>query len=160
MARSKGNYFEPVPGAPVPLSVTVRRHVSFSEVDAMGIVWFGRYAGFCEAAAEELGRQCGLSYRDFFAANLRAPIVQYHVDYLTQLHLQEEIAITASLMWTEAARLNTQFAIRSQAGALAARACTVQLLLDGTTGELCIATPALLEQCRRRWRAGEFGDLQ
>ncbi len=39
-------YFQPVPGGPPPLRMIVKRQVRFEEVDSMGIVWHGHYAGY------------------------------------------------------------------------------------------------------------------
>ncbi len=68
--RKKGGYFPHPEGAPPPLVIRVKRRVGFSEVDVMGIAWYGRYPGFFEEASAELGRLCGLSYRDFADARL------------------------------------------------------------------------------------------
>jgi acyl-CoA thioester hydrolase len=160
MRNRTGQYFATEPGAPAPLSLAVRRRVSFSDCDPMGIAWHGRYPLFFEAASTELNRACGLSFAEFFDAGLRAPIASLHTDFFVPLRLDEDIRITATVVWSEAARLNTQFAIHGQAGNLAAAGCTVQLFTDAATGQVCIATPALLERCRRRWRAGEFRALQ
>src|SRR5665811_387893 len=102
-------YFCREVNAPPPIGVAVKRRVGFNEVDPMGIVWYGRYAVYFEEGAAELGRRCGLSYADFFGAGLRAPIAQYHVDYLRPLVLDEEFAIQCSLIWNEGARLNTEY---------------------------------------------------
>ena len=106
---NKVEYFKRIKDAPESLDVCVKRRVSFSEVDVMGIVWYGRYPGYFEQGAAALGRRCGLSYKDFYEANLRAPIVQFHIDYYQPLILDEEFTIKASLLWDEAARLNTEY---------------------------------------------------
>jgi len=160
MRNRGGQYFEPEPGAPAPLALTVCRRVAFSDCDPMGIVWHGRYPAYFEAASAELNRACGLSFAEFFAAGLRAPIASLRVEYFSPLRLDANVAVTATLLWSAAARLNTQFAIRDEAGRLCATGCTVQLFTDAATEQGCIATPALLDRCRRRWRAGEFRHLQ
>ena len=120
--RARKAYFETEPGAPAPLQWDVSRRVRFSEVDALGIVWHGRYAGFFEEASAELGRRCGLSYRDFYEAGLYAPIVQLHIDYFQPLRLDEEFAIRGRLHWCEGARLNSEYELIKVDGTLAARA--------------------------------------
>ena len=64
--RQHRGYFETDESAPPPVKVRIQRCVNFSEVDAMGIVWHGNYPKYFEAASAELGRQCGLSYRDYY----------------------------------------------------------------------------------------------
>ncbi len=154
--RRKKVYFGTVGGAPEPVVVKIGRRVRFSEVDVMGIVWHGRYALFFEEASAELGRRCGLSYRDFYESELRAPIVEFHVDYYRSLFLDEEFEIRAAMFWHEGARINTEFQLLKQDGTLAASGYTVQLFTDAKTGEVCIISPPLLERCRGRWKDGEF----
>jgi acyl-CoA thioester hydrolase len=158
--KKKGKYFKVSEGAPAPLVVRVKRRVSFSEVDAMGIVWFGRYPVFLEEASAELGRRCGLSYKDFADANLSAPIAQFHIDYHQPLLLDEVFTITASLCWSEGARLNTEYSLAKEDGSIAATAYTVQMLVRGVSGETCLTSPELLERCRKRWKAGELSWLE
>ena len=63
--------------------------------------------------------------------------------------------MSAALVWTEAARLNIEYAILSPRGELAATGCTVQIFTDAHSGETYLASPDLLERCRRRWKQGE-----
>jgi acyl-CoA thioester hydrolase len=97
-----------------------------------------------------------MSYRDFYAANLRAPIVQFHIDYYQPLILDEEFTIKTSLIWDEAARLNTEYELIKQGGSIATRGYTVQMFVDGSSTEPRLVSPDLLERCRQRWKAGEF----
>lgn len=152
----KKTYFERIPGAPDPIIVEVKRRVHFNEADPMAVMWHGRYPLLFEEASEELGRRCGLSYQEFFTAGLRAPIISLHVDYYQSLFLAEEYTVRAALVWSEAARLNTEFQVVKEDGSLATSAYTVQLFTDHRTGEPCIISPEMLDRCRLRWKAGEF----
>ncbi len=149
--RKTGQYFVREPGAPPPLNVRLSRRVAFNEVDAMGIAWHGRYAVYFEEASTELRRRCGLTYEAFRNAGIYAPIVSLHVDYRRPALLDELIAVEASLIWTDAARLNTEYRILKQDGTPAATGCTVQLFTEAATGEPYMASPELLEACRARW---------
>ena len=153
-------YFARQSGDPEPVLTTIHRRVSFGEVDAMAMAWHGRYAAYCEEASTELRRHCGLAYEDFAQADLRAPVVQFHLDYHRPLLLDELIAVRAALVWTEAARLNIVYEIRNPGGVIAATGYTVQLFTVGATGEVCYASPPLLERCRRRWQQGEFAHFR
>jgi acyl-CoA thioester hydrolase len=154
--RKKDAYFECIAGMPGPLTVYIKRRVKFSEADVMGIVWHGRYPEYFEEGSAELGRRYGLSYKDFYEAKLRAPIVQLHIDHFKPLFLDEEFTIKASLIWNEGARLNTEYSLIKEDGGIAAAGYTVQMFIDGVTGDLLIASPEILGECRRRWKAGEF----
>jgi acyl-CoA thioester hydrolase len=154
--RKKKEYFERIPGAPEPVVYEVKRRSRFSEVDAMAIVWHGRYATFFEEASAELGRTVGLSYKDFFDAGLRAPIVELHIDYYMPLYLDEEFTTRASLVWHDGSRINTEYHLIKRDGGLAASGYMVQLLVDAGTGEPLYVSPELLVRCREKWKAGAF----
>ena len=158
--RLQASPFEVLPGAPAPLRHTIRRRAMFREVDAMAIVWHGRYVEMFEDASTELRRLCGLSYEDFLRARLRAPVVQLHVEYGRPLLLDEEISIRASLIWTEAARINIEYAVLNRDGQTAATGWSVQLFTDADTGAPCLVTPPMLERCREQWRSGALRPLQ
>ncbi|MBI4848341.1 MAG: acyl-CoA thioesterase [Nitrospirae bacterium] len=136
--------------------VEVKRRVHFNEVDLLGIVWHGRYPVFFEEGSEELGRVCGLSYKDFYESGLRAPIAQLYIDYLKPLCLGEVFTIRAVLVWDESSRINTEYYLLKEDGSIATSGYTVQVLTAAATGEVCIISPPLLERCRTKWKAGEF----
>lgn len=154
--RRKKQYFERLPNTPGPIMAMVRRRVHFSDADPMGIMWHGRYPLLFEEASEELGRLCGLSYVDYREAGLYAPILTLHIDYYQPLRLDDVFTVSASLVWHEGARLNTEFQVIREDGALATSGYTVQLFTDHLTGQPCMVSPGMLERCRDRWRAGEF----
>jgi acyl-CoA thioester hydrolase len=156
LRRRKNGYFERVKGTPEPVSASIKRRVRFSEADIMGISWHGRYPEFFEEASAVLGRKCNLTYKDFYNSNLKAPIVQFHIDYYLPLMLDEEFTVTASLIWNEGARLNTEFVITKKDNNIAATGYTIQMFTDAISGEVIIASPDLLEKCRRRWMSGEI----
>ncbi|MGB5158863.1 acyl-CoA thioesterase [Desulfobacterium sp. N47] len=156
LRRRKNGYFERVKGVPEPVSALITRRVRFSEADVMGISWYGRYPEFFEEASAVLGRKCGLTYKAFYESNLRAPIVQFHIDYYLPLMLDEEFTVTAFLIWDEGARLNTEFLITKQDQRISAAGYTIQMFTDALSGEVIIASPELLERCREKWLAGEF----
>ena len=158
--RKDGPYFERRESDPSPLTFQIKRRVLFSDADPRGILWHGRYPAFFESAAAELHRACGLGYLDFQQAGIRAPIVQLHVDYIASVFLEEEATIQATLVWNDAARIDTEYAIVKADGRLAARGCTIQLFTDAATGAPLITSPAFVETSRQDWRNGRFASLQ
>jgi acyl-CoA thioester hydrolase len=153
-------YFKRSNEWPAPIVVETRRCVHFSEVDAMGIVWYGRYPLFFEEGSEALGKICGLSYRDFYEAGLRAPVVKLHIDYYEPLRLADEFTIRSVLVWDDGSRLNTEYFLIKDDGTLVTSGYTVQLLTDVRSGEVCLVPPPLLERCRQKWKAGEFHHIK
>jgi acyl-CoA thioester hydrolase len=157
--RKKGGYFSVPADAPKPLIARVKYRVRFSDVDPMAVLWHGRYANLFEQASEELGRACGMGYADFHREKLQAPIVQLHADYFAPIVLGEEVMIRAKSIWGDGARINTEFEIHKESGEMAAAGYIVQMLID-ESGMPLLASPPLLENCRRRWRGGEFRAMQ
>lgn len=160
MCRKNKEYFKKIPSAPNPISFEIKRRVSFSEVDIMGIVWYGRYAIYFEEAQRELGRRCGLSYEDYFSAGLRAPIVAFHIDYQQPLYLDEEFKVKAFLVWSEGAKITMEYEIIKENGTIATRGYTIQLLLEAGANQACIVIPELFSRLRKRWLEGEFKCLK
>jgi acyl-CoA thioester hydrolase len=156
MRRKSGKYFESMPNDPAPLAVRIEKRVSFSDVDIMGIVWHGRYAKYFEEGFAALGRDYGLSYKEFYESGLRAPIVQMHVDYHLPLTLDEICTVEASMIWNEGARINIAYTIIKEDGQVAATGYTVQMFIDEESREPLIVTPPLLEKCREKWIKGEY----
>ncbi len=158
--RRKYIYFKRINDDPPPVFVRVKKRISFSEVDAMGIVWHGRYPQFFEMAAEKIGRKIGLSYKNYQENNLAAPIVQHHIDYFKPIKLEEKITIEAKLIWTNSARLNTEFTIFKQNSEIAATGYVVQMFVDSLTNDPCIIIPDIYKICCSKWENGEFNELQ
>ncbi len=148
-------YFKHVPGAPGPLRETVERRVRFEEVDAMGIVWHGRYVSYFEDARVALGRRYGISYADFIAHAVPAPIKRLEIDYVKPLRFEEAFEVTAILHWSDAARINFEFQICDAAGEAVCTGCSVQLMLDHNLS-LLYSPPPFYQAFLDKWRAGDF----
>ena len=155
MRRKLGKYFEVIPESPTPLTVRIKKRVSFSDVDIMGVVWHGRYSKYFEEGFAAIGREYGLSYKDFYETGLRAPIVQMHIDYHLPLILDEVCVIEASMIWSEGARINIEYTVIKEDGQIAATGYTVQMFTDAKSQESFIVTPPLLKGCREKWIKGE-----
>jgi len=146
-------YFPVEPGAPEPLRMTVTRQVRFEEVDSLGIVWHGRYAGYFEDARVALLDRHGIGYMDFLANRVIAPIRQLHVDYRRPLRFRDEFAIESLLHWTEAARINMEFVLRDAGGTVTTTGFTVQMMAD-MDGNTLMVPPPFFQAFVGRWRQG------
>lgn len=153
MRRSK-RYFITEPGAPAPLSVTIRRRLVFSEVDAMAVAWHGNYLRFFEAAHTELMQKIGLGFSVYAEHGIAAPVVQSHVDYFAPLMLDEEFTVRAELFWNDGARLDTAYTVTGSDGTLRATGFTVQMFWALGSREVFIFPPGPVAAMRERWRAG------
>ena len=148
-------YFSTEEGAPAPLHVEVERKVRFEEVDVLGIVWHGRYAGFFEDARAALGDQYGIGYMDFYQKGVLAPVKKFHVDYHHPLRFREAFVIEGILHWSVAARINYEFVIRDSKGEVATTGYTVQVMLDLENNLFMVPPPFYMEFCKQ-WKEGEL----
>ena len=145
-------YFVSRPGDPTSLTATITREIRFEEIDAMRVVWHGRYPGLFEEARMVLGRKYGVGYADFIQHECPAPIRHLKIDYLRPLRFQDVIEIEAIQHWTDAARINIEYIIRRNEE-LICRGCTIQLMLDDQF-ELLLAPPAFYQEFITKWREG------
>ena len=72
------------------------------------------------------------------------------------VELEEEITVQARLIWTEAARLNTEFTVFKENKQIAATGYVVQMFVDAQTNQPYMVCPKLVENCRKKWLKGEF----
>ena len=152
-------YFPVRPGAPPPLRRTVQRRVRFEEVDALGIVWHGRYPSYAEDGRVALYEACGIGYLDFYRNGVIAPVKKMHLDFHRPLRFGDLVSIEGILHWNDAARLDFEFAIRDDQARLAAGGYSVQLMLDNQEN-LLLFPPPFYQEFRARWRSGELRALQ
>ena len=148
-------YFNKRENDPPPLFSTVERQVRFEEVDALGIVWHGRYPSYFEDARGALGQKYGINYLDFYKNGVIAPIKKMHIDYHQPLTYPDIFTIEGILHWSDAARLNYEFIIRNKDGDLMTTGYTVQMMLDPDKNILMVLPPFYSEFCKR-WKEGDL----
>ena len=156
-------YFAPEPlpcGRLVePLKVTVERVSRFEEVDALGMVWHGRYASYFEDARVVLGERYGFAYGTLYEAGLVTPVRRMHVDYLAPLSFRQCCRVTATLHWTGAARINIAYCIHDMEGLCLTTGYTVQLFVrTGATGGsgACVTLPEIYAAFCEQWKSGRL----
>lgn len=136
---------------PPPLSHTVTRAARFNEIDPLNVVWHGHYASYFEDARVAFGSRFGIGYEMMYACDVVTPIKKMHIEYDAPLRFGEECAVTATLFWNDAARLDFEYAIRNARGTVTTRGYTVQLFTS-LAGELLFAKPDFYEDFCFRWR--------
>jgi acyl-CoA thioester hydrolase len=155
---SRKLYFKGNPTNPTPLAVGIDRRVRFEEVDALGMVWHGRYPSYFEDGRIAFGDRYGLAYLSFMQHQVMAPIVQMHVDYKSPLRFDQIIRIETALHWNEALRLDFSYTIKDQKGTIAATGYTVQVLTD-INGTVLFVPPDWIQEFREKWRNGHWRKL-
>jgi len=139
--------------APKPLSLTVERKARFEEVDAINVVWHGRYPSYFEDARVAFGEAYGCSYYDFRDAGLIVPVKQMNIDYNGPLRFGQQCRITATLHWSASARINFSYKITNLEGAVLTTGYTVQLFLD-LEQQVFMFKPDFYADFCTRWEAG------
>lgn len=122
----KKNWFASSSLAPQPLTLVVERTARFEEVDALGIVWHGRYPSYFEDARVALSARYGLGYMDFYSQGVVTPIKKMHIEYHRPLRFEEHFTIQGYWHWSEAARLNFEFILRNDQQQVVTTGYTVQ----------------------------------
>jgi acyl-CoA thioester hydrolase len=148
-------YFRSTDSDPQSLRCKVERTVRFEEVDALGIVWHGRYPSYFEDGRVLLGEKFGLGYMDLYNKGIISPIKQMHIDYQLPLRFGDPFTIEAILHWSDAVRLNHEFILRNAAGEVTTTGYTVQLLMDKEDNVLMVP-PTFYEEFRQLWQTGEL----
>lgn len=136
---------------PPPISLTVTRIARFHEIDPLNVVWHGHYASYFEDARVAFGDKFGIGYTTMYACGVVTPVKQMHIEYDAPLRFGEECAVTATLFWNAAARLDFEYAIRNAAGTVTTKGYTVQLFTT-LAGEMLFAKPDFYEDFCSRWR--------
>ena len=151
----KIEYFTTPAGGPRPLEKSVFRTVRFNEIDPMGILWHGHYAGYIEDARVALGDAFGIGYQDFYHHKILIPVRQFHVDYLASLTYPNTYEVKARLFYSEAARLNYDFTIFDEQKKIMARGYSVQLMVDENKN-LLFEWPPFTREFLTAWREGKL----
>jgi acyl-CoA thioester hydrolase len=128
----------------------VELRVIYGDTDQMGVVYYGNYLRFFEAARNEFIRAKGLRYRDLEAdLGIRLPVTEVTVHY--KLPARYDDLVTVEISLGEAGRASARFDYRVLRGE--------ELLATGHTVHACVGVdgrvrrlpPGLLE----RLAAGE-----
>ena len=151
----KLSYFERMDGDPPPLEAEAERTVRFEEVDALRVVWHGRYSSYFEDARAAFGKKYNLSYLDMFDKGFLAPLVKLHFDFYEPLTFPESFKVKARAIWSEASRMNFEYEIRNLEDKLIVTGYSVQLITD-LNFDLQLITPPFLEEFRNQWESGEL----
>ena len=128
------------------VEATVEAHVAFHDVDVAGVVWHGHYLKYLENARWALMARLDFGLEAMIASGYAWPIVDVHVKYVHAARFNDRLCVQASLVEWEN-RLTVNYLVTNAATTeRVARARTVQVAVDASTGVLQFATPAVLLQ--------------
>ena len=149
-------YFERKPGDPPPLEVSVTRRLQFSESDPLKIAWHGNYAKFFEAAYTELSHSFGFDNDRLEEERVSALFYHHEYDYRIPLPCDAVFHTSAALVWTDAPRINIEYAVRLDDGRVAATGCTTQVFIDARDFTPLWHIPLFWEEFLKRWKEGAY----
>ena len=101
--------------------------VIFGDTDAAGIVYYGTYLRYFEAARGELLRAHGVPLKALLDRGLRLPIVDVQVRYLRPLRYDDEIVVWAWAESLRGARIVMEHRIERGGEIMAECRCTLAL---------------------------------
>jgi acyl-CoA thioester hydrolase len=121
-------------GGALRVGPLVRERVRWSDVDVMGIVYYGRYLRFMEAAETEFFREAGFPY-DVLADEHGVWIARVHLacDYRTPAKLDDEIECRAELRKLGGSSMTFAFPIARAGGERLVDGTLVLAAVDRTT---------------------------
>lgn len=126
------------------IEATVEALVAFHDVDVAGVVWHGHYLKYLENARWALMDRLEFGLQAMIASGYAWPIVEAHVKYVRAARFGDRLAVQASLVEWQS-RLAVHYLVTNAATAeRVARARTVQVAVEASTGVLQFATPAVL----------------
>jgi len=83
----------------------------FADVDAMNVVYYGKYLNFFERGRAELMRTTGRPYSELTAQGLHLPVTEAHLRYLRPARYDDLLVVETRLAWLKKASLRFDYRI-------------------------------------------------
>jgi acyl-CoA thioester hydrolase len=91
--------------------IAIQQRVIYGDTDQMGVVYYGNYLRYFEAARNEFIRSKGLRYRDFEEQySLLLPVIEAHVNYRQPARYDDLLSVEIAL--SDAGRASARFDYR------------------------------------------------
>lgn len=127
--------------------VVSERDVPFYDVDSMQVVWHGHYVKYLERARCDLLDHIGYGYQAMRESGYAWPVVKLSLRYVRPAVFGQLLQIVARMTEWEY-RLIIDYEILDKAtGAKLASGSSMQVPVEMATGETCLGSPTVLEQC-------------
>ena len=123
------------------IAAEIEFDVAFHDVDMVGVVWHGHYLRYFENARWALMDQLGYGLQRMVDSGYAWPVVQLQSRYVNAARFGERLRARAALVEWESRLAINYLITRIGEGVRIARGQTVQVAVDGSTGELQIACP-------------------
>lgn len=127
-------------------TTTIELEIPFHDVDTMEVAWHGHYAKYFEIARCKLLEQLDYNYPQMRDSGYAWPVIDLHIRYIQSLKFQQKVTVKAWITeWENRLRVN-YLITDSASGKRLTKGHTDQVAVDMKTGELLLASPAILIQ--------------
>ena len=93
------------------MKYSTKERVRYSEVDQMGVVYYGNYYRFYEIGRVELMREMGIVYAELESQNILLPVLEAGTKYIGSAHYDEEIEIISCISELKGVRIRFKYEI-------------------------------------------------
>ena len=132
------------------ISASVPITIQFYHLDPMEVVWHGNYARFFEQARCALLDVIGYNYPEMRESGFAWPIVDMRIKFVRPARFGQHLIATATLVEYEM-RIKIDYLICDDAsGETLTKGQTIQVAVDGETGEMSYESPPILIEKVRR----------
>lgn len=127
-----------------PRTAHVFVQVPFHDLDPVGIVWHGNYAKYLEIARCALLETFDYNYDRMLESGYTWPIIDMRLRYVKAARFGAKLRVQAQLLEWEH-RLRIDYLVTDEAsGDRVCKGTTFQVAVSMRTGEMCLASPAVL----------------
>jgi len=119
--------------------------VRYSDVDQMGVVYYGNYGMFYEIGRSEMVREMGFPYIEMENRGIVMPVYSVESRYRNVLKYDELISIETTVKVLPTAKMTFHHKIFNEDGTLAHEATVVLVFMDMLTKKLVRAPQVLLD---------------
>lgn len=126
------------------ISIETEVVVPFHDLDPMEVAWHGHYVKYFEIARCVLLDRIDYNYPQMRASGYAWPVIDLHVRYAQPARFDQRLKVTADLVEWEH-RMKIVYTVRDAAsGQRLTRGHTIQVAVNGATGEMCFVSPDIL----------------
>lgn len=132
------------------ISYVKKVEVAFSDIDALHIVWHGKYVKYFEDAREGFGKKYGFSYMDFYNHGFMTPLVDLQLSYKKMVEYGENLSVHITYVPVDAAKIIFTYKIFNETDDIVCIGKTVQVMTS-VSKELIFVNPPFIQEWKKKW---------
>ena len=102
---------EPRPESNPGRTVRMEYRVPYADTDQMQVVYYANYLEYFERLRNELIRESGLSYKEWEARGLMAPVIEAHCEYRRPARYDDLLYIDGWAAWSQGSRFRIDYRV-------------------------------------------------